>query len=184
MKLKDLKPNPKNPRTITDEKLGKLKKALAEFGSLDGFVVNRRTGTLISGHQRAKGLNAEAPVTIVEKYKKPTKTGTTQIGFIEAGGERFPYREVDWDETREKAAMIAANRGAGEWDETTLGALLRDIDDFGLDLDLTLFDDHELQDLMTVKTEPDFKPGSEGDQGQLDRKKPVECPECGHEFTT
>lgn len=29
-----------------------------------------------------------------------------------------------------------------------------------------------------------FEPGTEEDQGQLDRKKPVECPACGHEFTT
>ena len=29
-----------------------------------------------------------------------------------------------------------------------------------------------------------FPPGTEGDQGRLDKKKPVKCPECGHEFTT
>ena len=30
---------------------------------------------------------------------------------------------------------------------------------------------------------PNFAPGTEEDQGQLDQKKPVVCPECGHEFT-
>lgn len=30
----------------------------------------------------------------------------------------------------------------------------------------------------------DFEPGTEDEQGQLDKKKPVKCPECGHEFTT
>jgi len=31
-------------------------------------------------------------------------------------------------------------------------------------------------------TEPDFSPTSADDQGRLDKKNPVTCPECGHEF--
>jgi hypothetical protein len=31
---------------------------------------------------------------------------------------------------------------------------------------------------------PDFAPGTEAEQGRLDEKKPIKCPECGHEFTT
>lgn len=30
--------------------------------------------------------------------------------------------------------------------------------------------------------EPDFQPGSESEQGQLDEKKPIECPHCGKSF--
>jgi hypothetical protein len=30
---------------------------------------------------------------------------------------------------------------------------------------------------------PNFLPGTEDEQGQLDRKKPVTCPSCGEEFT-
>ena len=29
---------------------------------------------------------------------------------------------------------------------------------------------------------PDFEPGSIDDQGRLDEKAKVQCPECGHEF--
>ncbi len=29
-----------------------------------------------------------------------------------------------------------------------------------------------------------FAPGTEADQGRLDEKKPITCPECGHVFTT
>src|SRR5437773_833101 len=28
----------------------------------------------------------------------------------------------------------------------------------------------------------DFQPSSTADQGRLDKKNPVRCPECGHEF--
>lgn len=31
---------------------------------------------------------------------------------------------------------------------------------------------------------PDFSPATEEQQGRLDEKKKIECPECGHEFTT
>jgi len=31
---------------------------------------------------------------------------------------------------------------------------------------------------------PNFEPGTEEDQGRLDEKKPITCPECGHVFTT
>src|SRR5215813_8965958 len=31
-------------------------------------------------------------------------------------------------------------------------------------------------------TEPDFSPTSADDQGRLDKKNPVTCPVCGHEF--
>lgn len=30
--------------------------------------------------------------------------------------------------------------------------------------------------------EPDFGPASADEQGRLDKKNPVTCPECGHEF--
>ena len=29
---------------------------------------------------------------------------------------------------------------------------------------------------------PNFAPGSEDEQGRLDRLKPITCPNCGHEF--
>ena len=54
MKLKDLKPNPGNPRKITDERLSMLKKSIETFGDLSGFVYNRTTQRLSGGHQRQK----------------------------------------------------------------------------------------------------------------------------------
>lgn len=44
-----------------------------------------------------------------------------------------------------------------------------------------VFTDEELAEILMQV--PNFSPASAGDQGQLDEKKKVECPECGHEFT-
>jgi hypothetical protein len=180
-RLKDLIPNPKNPRKATEEKRSKLKKTLDRFGPLDGFVKNRRTDHMISGHRRRE-LNEDAEIVIVKTFEKPTKKGTVAIGYVRISGERHAYREVDWDETTEAQAMLAANNHGGEWDIAGVSALVREIDEFGGDLDLTLFDKDELEGFMVPTRSPNFEEGSEEDQGQLDRKKPVECPECGHEF--
>lgn len=157
MQIEDLSPNPGNPRTITDAKLSALKKALEEFGDLGGFVFNRKTKQLVGGHQRAKLFDRDAEIVIEHKYKKPSRTGTVAEGYAVLNGERFKYREVSWDVQREHAANIAANKGAGEWDMPKLGEWIRDLGDFGFDLDLTMFDDEERKQFLA-----DSKDGTEG----------------------
>jgi hypothetical protein len=147
MQLRDLTPNDKNPRTITPEKLEFLTRSMKEFGDLSGIVFNRKTGTLVGGHQRIKSLK-DGVVEMLQTYKKPTPTGTVAEGFIKIDGERYSYREVSWDETKEKAANIAANKGAGTWDLPKLSEMLKDIDTFGFDLDLTMFSEFERADLF------------------------------------
>jgi hypothetical protein len=149
MKLKNLAHNQKNPRTVTDAKLAQLKKALLKFGDLSGIVFNRKSGKLVGGHQRSKILDGDQEITITKKYVKPTKSGTVTEGYILLKGERFRYREVEWDDTTEKAAAIAANKNAGEWDIPQLNATLQELSHFDLDFDvgLTMFDSKELADL-------------------------------------
>lgn len=177
--LKDLAPNPKNPRAITDVKLEFLERSLKEYGNLDGVIYNVRSKQLCGGHQRRKVFPKDAKITIVKRFKKPTQVGTVAIGYILVKGERHSYREVDWDPIKEKAANIAANKGAGDWDLPQLGEWLKEIDSFGFDLDLTLFDEEERKAFLQ---DTNFAAGNEDDQGQLDEKSPVECPKCGHEF--
>jgi DNA modification methylase len=138
-----LTPNPKNPRTITDAKLAQLRNALVEFGDLGGFVFNRKSKQLVGGHQRAKLFEADTPIIYERKYKKPTTTGTIAEGYVVLNNERFKYREVWWDSVTEKAANIAANKGAGDWDATLLTDWFKDLDALDFNLDLTMFDESE-----------------------------------------
>lgn len=114
MRLADLNPNPDNPRKVTNAQLAGLNSSLKKFGDLSGFIFNRRTENLVGGHQRQKVLPANSQVNITEI--KRTKTGTVAVGWVQVGDERYPYREVDWDEQTEKAATIAANKHGGDWD--------------------------------------------------------------------
>jgi hypothetical protein len=146
MKIQDLAKNPGNPRTITETKKKMLLKALRRFGDLSGIVYNRKTAHLVGGHQRSDIFDPATPVVITKSYSKPTKTGTVAEGYIEAKGERFTYREVFWDEPTEKAATIAANKGAGEWDLGKLSEWVKELASFdtNFELDLTMFDEQEL----------------------------------------
>lgn len=155
-KLKSLKANPDNPRTVTDDKLKLLRKALSEFGDLGGFVFNRRTKQLVGGHQRARVIPPEADVHVEKTYKKPTRTGTCAEGYVLFEGERFAYREVDWSSAKEKAANIAANKGAGEWDYALLGQWIQELNaEKNFDLDLTMFDENERKGFFSDLWEDD-----------------------------
>lgn len=153
MKIQDLTKNPNNPRKITEAKQRMLLKALRKFGDLSGIVYNRKSKQLVGGHQRRDVFSPDTPIVIVKKYSRPTKTGTVAEGYIEAKGERFTYREVYWDETTEKAATIAANKGAGEWDPAKLKDWIQDLNSFDInfDLELTMFDPDEIKDIVGIE---------------------------------
>ncbi len=146
-KLANLAKNPKNPRKITEKKLEMLKKSVLEFGNLDGIVYNRQLERLVGGHQR-QTLDPEAIVEITIKYDPPTSTGTIAEGYAILHGERFSYREVMWDENKDKAGNIAANKGAGQWDYPQLREWMQELDDLNYDMDLTMHDEEERENLM------------------------------------
>jgi hypothetical protein len=124
-----------------------LKKALAEFGDLSGIVYNARTQRLVGGHQRSKVL-PDGEIVIEKQHEVPTRTGTVAEGHVLVDGERMSYRLVDWDEAKEKAANIAANKHGGDFDLPALSEWLLDLDAENIDMDLTGFDAEELENLM------------------------------------
>jgi hypothetical protein len=122
-KLTSLKPYFKNPRKITEQNFKRLGETLMELGDLSGVVVNNLTGEVIGGNQRVEFFkrNREAcTLEITKRYEKPTPTGTVAIGYILDAGERYSYREVEWDEKTAEKANIIANRSAGFWDNDIL----------------------------------------------------------------
>ncbi len=186
--LGELAANPENPRKISGAKLELLRKALHKFGDLSGFIFNRKTKHLISGHQRLKVFGPEAEVSIEHTFKKATRTGTVAEGSVLLDGERYKYREVLWDRTKEKAAAIAANRNAGDWDDELLGDWLSELRDFEFDLDLTMFDLKEriklFGDESTTTVREHERKGAkelnEEDFSEFDHK----CPRCNFEFNS
>ncbi len=119
--LADLRPAPYNPREISPAAAEGLGISLAEFGPIDGITWNRRTGVLVSGHQRVEQLRKAGAVFLA---------GPPPRFVLERKGvtHEFGIRVVDWPLEKEKAANIAANNPkiAGEF-TASLDALLKDV---------------------------------------------------------
>lgn len=122
----ELKAAPYNPRKDLkpgDAEYEKLKRSIQEFGYVEPVIWNKRTGTVVGGHQRLKVMK-------------------------DLGYEEVDCVVVDLDEQKEKALNIALNKISGEWDEGLLANLLKDLDNSGYDITFTGFDLAEAQELF------------------------------------
>lgn len=138
MLVKNLKVNVKNPRKISASKKAALKETMAEFGDLGGITYNVKFDRLVTGHQRVSQMDRNAKVVYEAKHDTPTIQGTIAEGYIEVGGEKFRYREVEWDEDKETRALLAANKSGGEFDpellRVNLASLKFDIKNTGFEI--------------------------------------------------
>lgn len=148
--------NPHNYRIHTDLQTESLDAILKNVGWVSRIMVNQNTGRIINGHLR---------VSLA----------------IRNGDEKVPVDYVDLTEKEENLILSTFDPITGFADSNSeiLDSLLRE----------TVTDDPEIMTLLDViakeggVTPPSFEAGSEEDQGQLDEKKKIACPECGHEFT-
>ena len=111
--IKDIKPNPNNPRVIKDEKFAKLVqslKELPEMATVRPVVVNSDM-IVLGGNMRLKAMK-------------------------EAGWKEVPVEIVDWDEDKQRQFIIKDNVGFGEWDWEMLANEWDDeqLEEWGLDI--------------------------------------------------
>jgi hypothetical protein len=102
----------------------------------------------VGGHQRQDVFNDQSEIFYEKRFDQPTKQGTVAYGYVILNDERFNYREVCWDEAKELAANIAANKGAGTWDYGFLQEHFIKLDELNTDLDLTMFTTEERDNLF------------------------------------
>jgi len=85
--------------------------------------------------------------------------------------------------------VVTMHAGAtGSWDWQKLSSFpAPKLIEMGFDESLKKqydFDALNLKEMLLAEEQtPDFQPVGIDEQGRLDQKKPVTCPECGHEFT-
>jgi len=129
--IKDLKPNEKNPRRITKREVQKLMRSIEEFGFVDPVIVNKhktRMNIIVGGHQRVDAA--------------------TKLGMVEV-----PVTYVDLTEEKEQLLNIALNEISGDWDDDKLFELLKDLEERGIDLTLSGFDEPILDEILSRKTQ-------------------------------
>lgn len=132
-----MKPYNRNPRQITKQRFNRLDDTLTRLGDLGGIVHNLRNDMLVGGHQRKNVFGDDVEIEIVEKYDKPDKQGTVAHGFIIWKGNKYSYRQVDWDDKTMAEANIVANLEAGQWDWDLLSSWKpEELHEYGFDGDL------------------------------------------------
>jgi DNA modification methylase len=131
-KLNPAKYNPRKDLKPGDPEYEKLKKSMETFGYVEPIVWNRRTGNIVSGHQRLKILEHQ---------------GQREIETV----------VVDLDEQQEKALNITLNKVSGGWDLPKLADLISELDDGIFDISITGFDAAEIEHLFSQVHDKDVK---------------------------
>lgn len=151
----DLLANPRNWRIHPKAQQDALAGALDQVGWVQQVTVNRTTGHLVDGHLRVElALRREEP--------------TVPVTYVELTPEEEGLVLASLDPI---AAMAAT-------DKQQLAALLGEV----------VVTDEALVTMLadlasdTGAIVPDFAPISAEEQGRLDEKARVICPNCSHEF--
>jgi len=114
--------NPRKDLKKDDAEYIKLKKSIEEFGYVEPILINRDY-TVIGGHQRLKVLK-------------------------DLNYDVIDCTVVDVDKTKEKALNVALNKISGEWDNELLKDLMQELQDANFDMELTGFDENEIENMM------------------------------------
>ena len=124
VRVNDIKTADWNPRRASRKGLSMLSKSIEEFGNLQPLVINKRTNTLLAGHQRLKVLR-----------RKNVKE--TEAWFIDQNIED------------EKTIAIALNNHVATFESKGLGSMLADLQKMQDDLDCTLFEEDEIDRIVS-----------------------------------
>lgn len=113
LKIKDIKPNPGNPRVITSGEFKKLVQSLKNFPEMieaREIVVNT-DHVILGGNMRYRAA-------------------------VEAGAAELPVKVVDWDEKKQREIIIRDNVSNGDWDLEILEQdwKNKELDDWGVPL--------------------------------------------------
>lgn len=105
--------NPRVDLRPEDEEYQAIERSLKRHGLVQPIVWNRRTNTVVSGHQRLTVLEAQ---------------GETEV----------TVSVVDLDDIQEKELNVALSKITGEWDDDKLSVILNELGEEATDTGFTL----------------------------------------------
>jgi DNA modification methylase len=122
--IDELRPDPANPRRISDAELEALTRSLKEYGFLQPVIARREDRVVIGGHQRL-------------------------LAARRLGMKTVPVIFVDLTLEQARLLNLALNKISGSWDDELLARLLADLQPVeGIDLSLSGFTEDELDKLL------------------------------------
>jgi DNA modification methylase len=122
--IDQLRPDPANPRRISDEELDALERSLRQFGFVQPVLARKDDQVVIGGHQRLVAAR---------------RLGLTTV----------PVTYLDLTIEQARVLNLALNKISGSWDDALLARLLADLQ-ASPEIDLTLsgFGEDEIADLL------------------------------------
>ena len=156
--LTELIPYATNAREHSDEQITQIAESILEFGFTNPILVDEYNH-VIAGHGRIK---AAAMLEI----------------------DAVPCVVLDGLSAAQKQAYILADNKLAmnaDWNMDLLKAEMVELQNLQFDLTVIGFD---LDEINEIFFEPNFEPGTAGEQGALDElaEKLVTCPHCGQGF--
>ena len=122
--IDDLRPDPANPRRISDTQLEALTQGIETFGLVQPVLARREDKTVIGGHQRL--------------------TAARRLGY-----KTVPVVWLDISLEQARLLNLSLNKISGEWDNELLARLLADLAPVeGIDLSLSGFGEDEVKKLL------------------------------------
>ncbi|MGD0249057.1 MAG: ParB/Srx family N-terminal domain-containing protein [Candidatus Limnocylindrales bacterium] len=122
--IDQLRPDPANPRRISDEELDALERSLRQFGFVQPVLARREDGTVIGGHQRL-------------------------LAARRLGLQTVPVTWLDLSVEQAHVLNLALNKISGSSDDALLARLLADLQASpDVDLSLSGFGEDEIKDLL------------------------------------
>ena len=135
--IKDIKPNPNNPRLVKDDKFAKLVQSIKDFPQMLDIrpIVVNKDMIVLGGNMRLKACK-EAGLKEVPIIKAEQLTEEQQRQFIIK--DNIGYGEWDWE-------MIA-----NQWDSDELNNWSLDIPNFNIakDLDYSILDEADISEQL------------------------------------
>lgn len=163
--LSELKPLQGELKTLGTKEYEKLKKSILRYGISFPIFYWENDGVkyCIDGHQRHRVLGK----MLEEGYKIPKLPAD-------------PVEAKDEKGAKEKILLLSSQYGKMD---------MEGLHGYFVQNDLSFPELKGIIDLPQIDLdkfeagwmrEPNFEPGSQDEQGRLDQKKPIICPQCGH----
>ena len=149
----ELKPNPKNPNTHPASQIELLGKIIKEQGWRAPITVSKRSGLIVKGHGRLEAA-------------------------FKAGISKAPVDFQDYEsEAAEHADMVADNRLAelAVVDNSKLSELMKELNDFDIDLEMTGFTTDEFDKILRTNVEKKQEHDYSRDEDDYKYQIVVEC---------
>lgn len=145
MKVRELIPAPKNPKT---HDIKTLRASFKRFGSVEAPAIDERTGRLVAGHGRCETLrDLEAAGDVVPKGVKVDPDTGAWIIAVQRGWHSA-------NDVEAAAYVVTSNRSSelGGWDDALLDETLAEVAESDLGLDGVGFEP-PVDDLPSTKVE-------------------------------